>query len=282
MKQSHLTIHFPLKSPADAKAVAQELPPLMPDFAKAQDTLGTVHYSRFVILGNNSLFFLADLDGEPQTLVGDLAKSAGPLFDGIFKHVANPPPTPVAGNSEAFGKWVKEHHPRPLVDYVAFEGASVQDIKSAAAAAGFKGGTEQHPLLISMPIKSAVRAFILEEVVLRASIGKMAKGADSVGTLHFAFFVPLADKHVGFFTIFDGTFDKYIEDFTEKIGPIFDLLFEYVTDPPPTPVSRNPHEFLKYVGANDMSPIGFYSAYPGLSVVDIRSLLADRKTAAAL
>ncbi len=281
MNQSHLTIHFPLKSPADAKAVAAELPPLMPDFAKVQDTLGTVHYSRFVVLGDNSLFFLADLDGEPQTLVGNLATSAGPVFDTIFKHVANPPLKPVAGNPEAFAKWVKEHGPRPLVEYVAFEGASVQDIKSAAAAAGFKGTGEQHPLLLSMPLKSAVKAFILEEVVLRASIGKMAKGADSVGTLHFAFFVPLADKHLGFFTVFDGTFDKYIDDFAEKIGPTFDLMFEYVIDPSPSPVAKHPREFLNYATANNMAPIGFYSAYPGLSVVDIRSLLADRKIAAA-
>ena len=38
----------------------------------------------------------------------------------------------------------------------------------------------------------------------------MTEGADSVGTLHFAHFVPLADTHLGFFTIFDGTFEKYI------------------------------------------------------------------------
>ena len=49
--QSHLTIAFPIKSPTDAKALAEELPPLMPDFAKAQDSAGTVHYSRFLALG---------------------------------------------------------------------------------------------------------------------------------------------------------------------------------------------------------------------------------------
>ena len=42
MSQSHLTIDFPIKGPANAKALTEELPPLMPDFAKAQDDLGTV------------------------------------------------------------------------------------------------------------------------------------------------------------------------------------------------------------------------------------------------
>jgi len=49
---NHITITFPIKSPADAKAIAQELPALMPDFAKAQDAIGTVHYSRFLDLND--------------------------------------------------------------------------------------------------------------------------------------------------------------------------------------------------------------------------------------
>ena len=35
MSQSHLTLDFPIKSQASAKALNEELPPLMPDFAKA-------------------------------------------------------------------------------------------------------------------------------------------------------------------------------------------------------------------------------------------------------
>jgi hypothetical protein len=30
--QNHITINFPMKSPADGKAIKEELPPLMPDF----------------------------------------------------------------------------------------------------------------------------------------------------------------------------------------------------------------------------------------------------------
>src|SRR5262249_39071760 len=109
MSQSHYTLAFPLKSPADAKAVAQELPPLMPDLFRAEDTIGTVHYSRFTVLSDRTLLFLADFDGEFGTLMLDLAKRAGPVFNAIFKHVNEPPPTPVANHVDAFAEWTAAH-----------------------------------------------------------------------------------------------------------------------------------------------------------------------------
>ena len=278
---NHITITFPIKSPGDAQAIAQELPPLMPDFAKAQDAIGSVHYSRFLALNDEALLFLADIDGEIDKLSGDLAKSAGPVFDAIFKHVGDPPPTPVASNSDAFIQWVKQHSSSPLVTYTSSGNASVQDIKSAARASGFKGSGEQHPLLISMPMKSKLKAFVFEDVVLKAANKNMTEGANSVGTLHFAHFVPLADTHLGFFTVYDGTFEKYMGDFTEKIGPVFDLMFKYVSDPPPTPVAKNAKAFLDYATAMNQPAIGYYSAYPGLTVQDVRALLADAKAGPA-
>ena len=62
--QSHLAIDFPIKGPASVKALNEELPPLMPDLAKAQDDLGTVHFSRFMVKGDEKLLFLSDIDGE--------------------------------------------------------------------------------------------------------------------------------------------------------------------------------------------------------------------------
>jgi hypothetical protein len=59
--QSHLTLAFPIKSPADATALAQQLPPLMPDTFKALDVIGTVHYSRFVVLNRISPLFSCHL-----------------------------------------------------------------------------------------------------------------------------------------------------------------------------------------------------------------------------
>ena len=96
MSQSHLTIDFPIKGPANAKALTEELPPLMPDFAKTQDHLGTVHFSRFMVKGDEKLLFLSDIDGEVDTHIERLVERAGPVFDAIFKHVDDPPATPVA------------------------------------------------------------------------------------------------------------------------------------------------------------------------------------------
>ena len=66
MSQSHLTIDFPIKGPANAKALTEELPPLMPDLARAQDHLGTVHFSRFMVKGDEKLLFISDIDGESR------------------------------------------------------------------------------------------------------------------------------------------------------------------------------------------------------------------------
>jgi hypothetical protein len=101
MSQNHFTLSFPLKSPADAKALAEQLPPLMPGLFQAADTIGRVHYSRFTVLSEKTLLFLGDFDGEFDQLMTDLARLAGPVFDAILQHVDNPPPTPVATNVEA-------------------------------------------------------------------------------------------------------------------------------------------------------------------------------------
>ena len=36
----------------------------MPDLASAQDALGTVHFSRFMVEGDERFLFLSDIDGE--------------------------------------------------------------------------------------------------------------------------------------------------------------------------------------------------------------------------
>jgi hypothetical protein len=90
VSQNHLTLAFPLKSPADAKALAEILPPMMPELFKAEDAIGTVHYSRFTVLSDKTFLFLVDFDGEFGQLMLDLASHAGPVFDTIFAHVDNP------------------------------------------------------------------------------------------------------------------------------------------------------------------------------------------------
>jgi hypothetical protein len=275
--QNHFTLSFPLKSPADAKAVAEELPPLMPELFKAADTIGTIHYSRFTVLSDKTLLFLGDFDGQFGELMTDLAKQAGPVFDAIFQHVVNPPPTPVVNNADAFAEWTAAHLLHAVNLYTAYPDVTAKEIKALAAAAGVAGAGVLNPFLVILPTKSKL-AFIEVQLILRARGHGTTTDLDKVGTPHFAQFVPLEDDQIGFFTVYDGDFDKYISDFTKNIGPVFDLLFKFTKGAPPSPCRKHLQEFIDFATGANRAPIGFYQAYPGLSVQDIHALIADSKS----
>jgi hypothetical protein len=280
MSQNHFTLAFPLKPPADAKALAEQLPPLMPGLFKAEDSIGTIHYSRLTALSEKTLLFIGDFDGEFSQLMAELAKHAGPVFDAIFQHVVNPPPTPVADHADAFVEWTAEHLLTAVNLYTAYPGVTTKEIKAMAAAADLSGAGELNPFLVILPMKSKL-AFIEVELILRARGSGTTKDLDKVGTPHFAQFVKLEDNQIGFFTVYDGSFDKYISDFTKNIGPIFDLLFKFTKGAPPSPCRKYLQEFIDFAAGANRTPIGFYQAYPGLSVQDIHALIADRKSESA-
>jgi hypothetical protein len=130
MSQNHFTLSFPLKTPADAKAVADQLPPLMPGLFRAADVIGTIHYSRFTVLSEKTLLFLGEFDGEFGQLMAELAARTGPLFDAIFQHVDNPPPTPVAKNADAFVEWTAAHLVHAVNLYTAYPDVTAKEIKA--------------------------------------------------------------------------------------------------------------------------------------------------------
>jgi hypothetical protein len=274
LSQNHFTLRFPLKSPADAKVLEQQLPPLMPAIFQAQDVIGTIHYSRFTVLSEKTLLFLGDFDGEFSQLMNDLAKNAGPVFDAIFEHVDTPPPTPVSDHADAFVEWAAEHILTAINLYTAYPSVTAKEVKALASAADVSGSGELHPFLVILPMKSRL-AFVEVELILRARGHGTTKDLDKVGTPHFAQFVPLEDNQVGFFTVYDGSFDKYIADFTKNIGQVFDLLFKFTKGAPPSPCRKYLQEFIDFAAGANRTPIGFYQAYPGLSVQDIHALIAD-------
>jgi hypothetical protein len=282
MSQSHFTLSFPLKSPADANALAQALPPLMSDLFRAEDAIGTVHYSRFTVLSDRTLLFLADFDGDFGPLMLDLARQAGPVFDVIFKHVNDPPSGPIATNADAFVEWAVGHLLNPAYVYSAYPGPTVKEIKAMAAAAAVEGASQLLPFLVILPARSRL-AFAEMQLILRtmAMTGKVDKDMDSVGTPHFAQFVPLEDYRLGFFTVYDGAFNKYIMDFTKNIGHVFDVIFKFTKDPPPSPCRKHVQEFIDFAAAASRTPIGFYQGYPGLSNQDVKALIADSGTKGA-
>jgi hypothetical protein len=280
MSQNHFTLSFPLKSPSDGKLLAEQLPLMMPELFRANDTIGTVHYSRFTVLSEKTLLFLGDFDGEFGQLMADLAKHAGPVFDSIFLHVDTPPPTPVASNVDAFVEWTASQLIDAVNLYTAYPSVTAKEIKALASAADVVGGGVLNPFLVILPIKSKL-AFIEVKLILRIRGSGTTKDLDKVGTPHFAQFVPLEDNQIGFFTVYDGSFDKYIADFTKNIGPVFDLIFKFTKDPPPSPCRKHLQEFIDFAAGANRAPIGFYQNYPGLSVQDIHALIADSKSPAA-
>jgi hypothetical protein len=280
MSQNHFTLRFPLKSSPDAKELANSLPPLMPAFFEAADTIGTIHYSRFTVLSDKTLLFLGDFDGEYGTLMANLAKSSGSLFDTIFQHVSDPPPSPVANNVTAFAEWTAEHLLQAVNLYSAYPEVTVKEIKALASSAGLEGGGELRPFLVILPAKSRV-AYWEIQLLLRARGRGITKDLDTVGTPHFAQFVALEDNQIGFFTVYDGNFDTYIADFTKNIGQVFDLLFKFTKGAPPSPCRKHLQEFIDFAAGANRTPIGFYQAYPGLSVQDIHALIADSKSASS-
>jgi hypothetical protein len=138
------------------------------------------------------------------------------------------------------------------------------------------GASELHPFLVILPLKSKLAA-VEVHLLLRARGRGTTKDLDKVGTPHFAQFVPLEDNQIGFFTVYDGNFNDYIADFTRNIGEVFDLLFKFTKGAPPSPCRKHLQEFIDFAAGANRTPIGFYQAYPGLSVRDIHALIADSK-----
>jgi hypothetical protein len=131
--QSPFFLIFPIKSPADMQTLALTLPPLFPKMFDAADTIGTLHFARFVVLGPTTLAFVTEYDGDFRDYIMDFTKFLGQVFDTVFTHVVDAPPTPVAKNAEALIEWVKAHNLDPLAFYSAYPALTVQDINARSA-----------------------------------------------------------------------------------------------------------------------------------------------------
>ena len=138
------------------------------------------------------------------------------------------------------------------------------------------GAGELRPFLVILPTRSRI-AFFEIQLLLRPGRAASTQDLDTVGTPHFAQFMPLEDNQIGFFTVYDGSFDNYIADFTKNIGDVFDMIFKFTKNPPPSPCRKHLQEFIDFAAGASRAPIGFYQAYPGLTVQDIHALIADSK-----
>jgi hypothetical protein len=248
--------------------------------------MGTVHYFRIFQLDPTTFYLLAEYDGAKDSVLADLARHFGPALDPLMKYVGQVekgvwipgPPAPLADNIEAFVAWADPMCLESFLTYSGHPGASVQQIRSLAADAGieFDEGTGDHrALLLLMPMKTRLSATTLKGA-LHFLRDHMTEETDKVGTVHFARLVELPNKHVGFLTAFDGpSFEKYGQDFATNLGGSFDMLFKFLENPGPSPAAKHVPEFVEWAFSINLVPIVFWSAYPGLTVQDVKALVAD-------
>jgi hypothetical protein len=129
----------------------------------------------------------------------------------------------------------------------------------------------QTPLTAILPIKSP-QDYLALTVVLPKAAPAIEAALNKISTVHFARFVFLANNtQLAIITTYDGDFARYIGDFAREMGGVFDMLFQHIADAPPLPVLKNIDAFVKYVADHDVKPASFYSAYPTLTVVTIKS-----------
>ena len=90
--------------------------------------------------------------------------------------------------------------------------------------------------------------------------------------IHFAWFEMIeADTVLVLHTVYDGPFGAYLQHFALVVGDLFDVLFEFIEDPPPTPVHKFPEAFAAHLLRYNRTPaMGyFFSAYPNREVARI-------------
>lgn len=242
---------------------------------KTTDTIGTLHFDRFVDFhDHNQIGFFSSFDGSLRQYIEDFAKYLGPFFNAIFKRVVNAPSLPVEKNVDSFYDWIVANLVEGLGYYSAYPTLSVQDIRSRASIV--QGGLNeglQSPLTLVMPAKSPNHLAAASQIITQ-SLPRFYEAADAIGTIHFARFVPMGTTSLAFISEFDGDFEKHIQACATHLGPLFDQILENLVDAPPAPVQDNAQAFAKWISTRNIKPWLFYTAYPTLSVQDIRAQVA--------
>jgi hypothetical protein len=124
------------------------------------------------------------------------------------------------------------------------------------------------PLADPSPVATAHLASAMSSVADVVSFG-----LDNVGTVHLARFDIIGDR-LCMLSVFDGDFETYIRDFVATIGTVFDVLLDFVVDPPARPVEQHVDEFVDWVGAHDLYQVsGLVNLSPDLRTVPREAVL---------
>jgi hypothetical protein len=131
----------------------------------------------------------------------------------------------------------------------------------------------QSSLNVAMRIKAPIKDNVENlRSVIRAGAPRIERALRESRHVHFAWFELIeADTVLVLHTVYDGPFGAYLQHFALQVGDLFDVLFQYIEDPPPMPVHKFPNEFVAHLLRYDRAPaMGyFFSAYPRCEVARI-------------
>ena len=211
MSQSHLVIDFPIKAPANAKALTDELPPLMPDLATRCRTTSApctsrVSWSRETRSFSSSPISTATAHSILSGWWSVLARCSTPSSSTW----TTLPPARVA--TVRMRRQVAEG-PRPRACSTRTSRTRTRRCRTSRRAhvtAGFTGNTAQSSLTDVHDHQGKPAGPRLEGGRCRVIAERGDAASDAIGTLHFRHWVPFGETHLAFFTIFDGDFEDVL------------------------------------------------------------------------
>ncbi|PRY50146.1 hypothetical protein LY71_104183 [Geodermatophilus tzadiensis] len=138
--QHPLTLVMTVRSADDRRALQakvealQALPRERNPVVRALDTIGTVHFARFVLLDEQRLAVITTYDGDFEAYLHDFVDHVGDVFTDLLQHVADGPPLPVQQHRQEFLDYVRRHDLGCVPPfYSAYPARTVLDIVSAGA-----------------------------------------------------------------------------------------------------------------------------------------------------
>src|SRR6202140_5203943 len=151
--------------------------------------------------------------------------------------------------------------------------ATTPEVKKVAKARpGTKAGqSNEFTLICALKPGGAER---MRKLLADGFTGERQKNTDRIATVHDLRFVIFDnDTRIIFASTFDGGWDTYIDDFGGIIPDEIDLLFDEFEGYP----GINSPGIKDWIVAQQVTAVGFYSAYPEATVRDVWKALKTKK-----
>jgi hypothetical protein len=131
----------------------------------------------------------------------------------------------------------------------------------------------QSHFTLAFPLKAHTDANALADHVAPL-MPTLFQAADTIGTIHYLRFTVLSGRTLLFLGDFDGEFGPLMTTLAEIAGTVFDAVLEYVDGPSPTPTADHPQAFTEWATGHLLHPLNVYTAYPGSTAKEIKTLAA--------